>query len=680
MRKNILVFVGIAFALFSNVQISNAQAPNFSWVKTFQGIESSSFILSFDIKGNSDGDLFVAGVCAGKINFEQGTIQFISDPAFQGMFVLKMNQFGNIQWVKYTQAQDCSPYALDLDNDGNIIISGSFVGTVDFDPSSNVSIYTSSGIADAFVLKMSDEGDFVWVKVISGNSMEYAYSVDCDASNNIIVGGVFSGLVDFNPSPTETNVLSATDELGFVLKLNSAGNYQWAIKLNALKSVVNKVVADNSGSIYVDAGFEGYINVNPDIENVHFNSKGLRDIYLLKLNLTGQLLWSKQIGYSADDQAYGMNVDVNNEVILGGFYNDTLGGQKPYTFYQKYNSTGDLLWEKLLKGNEPNDYLVYTNSLSSDLNGNIYSCGLFFNTLAFEINQNADSLNSNGSRDAFILSMNSNGEYLWVKQIGGLQVEEAQSIFVDENSNVFTLGTFSSSLDFDTDTSVYNVLIEENSSNLFIHKMGNCSMQFNNINVETCNSYFFAGKTFVNSGNFIESLPNSQTCDSNIRLNLILNSVDTSVIVNNNILTSNAINSQYQWVNCNMGFEEIDGETNSVFIPQENGLYALIVTTDNCIDTSRCYEISTIGIDDMLRYRIKISPNPTADKIEIFIPNFDMTQDVAISIENSLGEQIKNFKISNRNTSISLIDFPKGVYFVSLKTKLETKFFKIVKM
>src|SRR5690606_11800861 len=95
--------------------------------------------------------------------------------------------------------------------------------------------------------------------------------------------------------------------------------------------------------------------------------------------------------------------------------------------------------------------------------------------------------------------------------------------------------------------------------------------------------------------------------------------VNTSVIFQDGILTSEATGVSYQWVDCNNGYTEISGETNQTFTPSSNGSYAVVVTSSSfaCPDTSACVVITNLGITDQEEDKWVVYPNPVNDRLFI---------------------------------------------------------------
>ena len=109
-----------------------------------------------------------------------------------------------------------------VDAAGNVYTTGSFKGTVDFDPGAGVTNLTSAGEADVFVQKLDLSGNFVWVVGMGGPSSDLGYGVAVDAGGNVYITGYFTGTVDFDPGAGMTNLTSVGSIDVFVLKLAAA--------------------------------------------------------------------------------------------------------------------------------------------------------------------------------------------------------------------------------------------------------------------------------------------------------------------------------------------------------------------------------------------------------------------------------------------------------------------------
>lgn len=155
------------------------------------------------------------------------------------------------------------------------------------------------------------------------------------------------------------------------------------------------------------------------------------------------------------------------------------------------------------------------------------------------------------------------------------------------------------------------------------------------INQTSCNAYYFNGQLLTQSGIYYDTLINANGCDSIITLDLMINYVDTSVTIDGIILTANAVDAKYQWMRCNP--YEMIKDTQRILMATSNSDYAVIITQNNCIDTSYCYRVTDYGKDNTESINsIKIYPNPVKD--ELIIETDIALQNVDVKLYNLLGK------------------------------------------
>jgi hypothetical protein len=113
--------------------------------------------------------------------------------------------------------------------------------------------------------------------------------------------------------------------------------------------------------------------------------------------------------------------------------------------------------------------------------------------------------------------------------------------------------------------------------------------------------------------------------------------VNTSTININELIQANAVDASYQWIDCSNENLPIEGETQQTFSATANGDYAVIVTQNNCSDTSDCVNVSVLGINELTTGTLTVFPNPTNDKVTILLDNLE---DVNISLISSAGVKL----------------------------------------
>ena len=130
-------------------------------------------------------------------------------------------------------------------------------------------------------------------------------------------------------------------------------------------------------------------------------------------------------------------------------------------------------------------------------------------------------------------------------------------------------------------------------------------------------------------------LTNSVGCDSVVQLDLTISSVDITINDGGTSYTANAVNVDYQWLDCNTGFSELIHETYQTFVPTLNGSFAVMITENACTDTSDCVDLFDLGLSpftSVLSY--KVYPNPFSDTISI---QSSISADFDVIISNLAG-------------------------------------------
>lgn len=158
------------------------------------------------------------------------------------------------------------------------------------------------------------------------------------------------------------------------------------------------------------------------------------------------------------------------------------------------------------------------------------------------------------------------------------------------------------------------------------------------------------------------NLTSINSCDSIITTHVNVININTSVNQDSNYLTSNQENATYRWLNCDSNYSVIEGETNQLFIAPRNGSYAVEITINDCIDTSSCILVTTLGINDIvLAKNIILYPNPTDNILNINLN--DNLVDKAILFD-ILGREVKEFKLQAKENSLFVGNLKSGVYII----------------
>ena len=391
----------------------------------------------------------------------------------------------NLEWAKSLGGTGIDHgRSVTLDLSGNVYTTGSFEGTVDFDPGVGTNNLTSNGNGDVFVQKLDPSGNLLWAKSFGGTGADFGYSISVDASGNVFTAGNFQRSVDFDPGAGTINLTSNGDNDVFVQKLDSSGNLLWAKSFGGTDIDYGfSSTVDASGNAYTTGRFVGTVDFDPGVGTTNLTSNGSGDVFVQKLDPSGNLLWAKSFGGTADDHGYSISVDASGNPYATGFFEGTVdfdpgAGTTNLTsngfrdvFIQKLDPSGNLLWAKSFGGTDAD----YGFSIALDATGNAYTTGRFEGTADFDPGVGTTFHASNGYRDVFIQKLDPSGNLLWAKSFGGGNADNGLSIIVDVSGNVYSTGNFEGTADFDPGAGTTS-LTSNGFTDGFVQKMSTSSV------------------------------------------------------------------------------------------------------------------------------------------------------------------------------------------------------------
>jgi hypothetical protein len=280
-----------------------------------------------------------------------------------------------------------------------------------------------------------------WAKSGFGNQNDQSAAVTTDASGNIYVTGFFaSDSIIFGTYTLYNNGVGAQDM--FLVKYDISGNVLWARSIGGSADEKSYAVAtDAAGNVYVSGSY--YSPVITIGANTYTNAGTVADIFLVKYDINGNVLWSKSEGGPGVEIPFALYVEPSGSMVVAGrfsslslvFGNDTLtqAGSMD-VFVVKYDASGNVLWATSA-GSGSNDEAY---ALSEDAAENIYVAGYFNQNCQF----GTTILNSSGVADMFLAKMDPNGSFLWAKKAGGNGDDRIQAVSTDVNGDSYVAGYF----------------------------------------------------------------------------------------------------------------------------------------------------------------------------------------------------------------------------------------------
>ncbi len=302
-------------------------AGNFVWIEGIRGVGNNR---SNAIAVDGVGNVYTTGEFWGTADFDPGPGTFnLTSAGFEGyhdIFISKLNAAGNFVWAKRMGGTDVDvSRAIALDGVGDVYTTGSFRGTVDFDPGPGTFNLTSAGGFDIFISKLNANGNFVWAKRLGGTGeSEGGRAIALDGAGNVYTTGFFEGTVDFVPGPGTFNLTSAGSADIFVHKLNASGNFVWAKRLGGTGwDVPTAIALDGAGNVYTTGEFWGTADFDPGPGIFNLTSAGNWDIFINKLNASGNFVWAKRMGGTLNALARAIALDDAGNVYTTGSFSGT---------------------------------------------------------------------------------------------------------------------------------------------------------------------------------------------------------------------------------------------------------------------------------------------------------------------------------------------------------------------
>jgi len=240
-------------------------------------------------------------------------------------FILKLDLNGNLQWQKtYGGRRSDTANSIQQTTDGGFIVAGS---TFSF----------GNGLSDVWILKLDKDGSLIWQKTYGGSDSDIANSIQQTTDGGFIVAGsTFSfgnGLSDV-----------------WILKLDKDGSLIWQKTYGGSDSdIANSIQQTTDGGFIVAGSTFSFGN-------------GLSDVWILKLDKDGGLIWQKTYGDPYRDEAYSIGLTSDGGYIIAGHTALSLNDINLWVF--KIDSSGKMLWQKKL-GNENIDE-AYSAKQTSD--------------------------------------------------------------------------------------------------------------------------------------------------------------------------------------------------------------------------------------------------------------------------------------------------------------------------
>lgn len=391
MQKRILMkYYLLPIVFLATFSISQAQLE-ISWQRCFGGSQDES---ARSIRQTFDNGYILAGYTRsvdGDIISYQGADDF---------WILKTDSAGNLQWQKnFGGSTDDRAYSVIQTSDSGYIAVGE-TWSDDGDVSGN------NGARDYWVIRLDDSGNLLWQKCLGGTGWEFAYDVVQTPDGGFVVGG-----------SSESNIGGSHGYFDYMIfKLDASGNQQWVRAFGGTNNeMLTSMIMSHDNGIVITGYSDSY---DGDISASH----GWNDVWIVKTDLNGTLLWEKSLGGSIADEAGSIILTSDHGFILAGSSESddgdlTMNNEMLDYWVVKMDSAANIQWQKSFGGAH---YDWGMDVLETKTN----RYAVVGTTASFE----GEVLFNHGVYDFLVLMLDSAGNVLYQKSLGSSSQDECYSI------------------------------------------------------------------------------------------------------------------------------------------------------------------------------------------------------------------------------------------------------------
>lgn len=651
MKKAAILFLLIFISMNLNAQ---------QWSKNFGDTDEEKIK---SLVTDDAGNYYISGCYkSAKLDFGNGKV-LTNSGSYDGYFA-KFDPSGNcLLAVNIGNTKNEYINDLKIDNSGNLYVCGYYLSaSIDFGNNSKVSNIAG---ADAFLAKYSPDGVCLWAVNVGSWDYDYALKIAINSQNDIYLSGEYSSSFLILGNDTILNTASNSfyrSSDAYILKFDNNGNFKknYAIVSGANFEWLKDFAIDKNDNLLLCGGFTSsklsYISYNPDTKKkdtaylTNTSASGYYDGYLIKCN--SMLKYDNGIVVSgiANDIISSLSQDQDGNIFITGYFKSTdlnfpndvkiinSTGSDYNAFIAKFNSSWLCQWAYNLGGTNYD----FSNVVRTDSKGNAIIAGSYSSSKFYP----GDSLvlHNIGNEDGLIAKYNTNGKCLWTYNIGSINSEVANVLFIDKNDNAISAGYFTSPT---LNVGTYQ-MTNTGSSDVYIVNWGN-NTELNLINPENdaVKDKIIKFKWNKTSGAEQYIL---QVLDLEPTPHFIIN----ETVEDSTYAYTFADNRFYYW-------------------------RTIAVSGNDTIAISelRKFQVNELAVDDELE-SMSIYPNPASDYLNISFGTQDFGAK-SIIIYNQLGEIVDEYLMDSFETAnrINIESLNSGSYFICIISGTNRNYYPI---
>ena len=430
---------------------------------------------------DADGNVYVAGAFRDEAAVPSGgkrprVIRSHGDDDYDDAFLLKYSLDGSLIWARTFggAAGNDGIRHIAIDADGDVIVAGYFVGTVDFAPGKGVFNLKGYGDRDGFIAKFTAEGRLDWAGHVGSRRDDEITALGVGVDGDVYVAGTIRLDGDVDPTPRVRRVTTRGVDDTFISRLDGDdGGLRWFRQFgeeNTREGVNGLVVG--GGSVYVTGTFNRTVEFDRDgRRRFTLTQEKYDDAYLGSLSLEGEWEWLGTIASEEREEAAAIALGPGGDIYVTGSFGASADFEfgkgetilrpegEDDVYVARYAPDGGLLWARNF-GEAADDGRVRSTSIAVDDDGFAYVAGMFHEEIDFDPSgrgrfiqdaekDDAPPFSIIGATDAFVLKLNDNGRFVDVTRTGGSDGSAVPYDIAVIGGSIFTTGQFGGSIDFE---------------------------------------------------------------------------------------------------------------------------------------------------------------------------------------------------------------------------------------
>ncbi len=439
-----------------------ASNGNFKWVKTIAG---SGFDNARSLAIDAQSNYYLNGDFTSTLSFSLNPPSALISSGGNDVFIAKFDLNRNLKWAKKIAGSSTDLGAdMLLIGDTLLAVSGTFRNNIQLDPSGVNPLQTgASSLPDIFISLLDTAAQFQWGHTIGSSSTDQVYDLMYDPSGLLYLGGYFALTVDFDPSPSSSQSLTALGGDGFFASyhINDGSFNQVQAITGSTFSKVNTVALASNQNIWIGGALYGSGNFNPSGQPFNLQSPASNNSNSFFASYSGASLdtaWLTEDREGGNDQIKQSIFLQNGKVLSTGFFSGGVDFD-PDTSESWLNSLGEEdIFLAQYQNNLSLDWAISLGGLASDKGmaigedptGNLYLAGEYEGTLFFNNQGIKDSIIGQANLAAFLAKFNPQGNLIWIQNItGNPGFAFINDLSINSSAQIAIAGLYQGSISFD---------------------------------------------------------------------------------------------------------------------------------------------------------------------------------------------------------------------------------------